>query len=276
VLVIAVQNSVDYRDLGVATSGATLFRLIGGSIGTSIFGAIFAAGLDRNLERLLPGVAGAQGTAVSPQMIDALEPAIRALYVQAFTASLRTVFLAAAAVALVGFVLTWFVPERPLRESVAAVAGDVGKEAEDLFPMPGDLDSVRRLERALSLTASRDVKKEYIRAVVSRAGLDLSPLAAWLLVRLEPDPSRRLDDLSRRFRVDGARLSAAHQELLARGLLAEDPGGLRRITPAGAETLHALAAARRAHLREVLAEWEPGLREDLVARLVGGQLTIDN
>src|SRR5690606_34908321 len=37
VLVIAVQNSVDYRDLGVATSGATLFRLIGGSLGTAAF-----------------------------------------------------------------------------------------------------------------------------------------------------------------------------------------------------------------------------------------------
>jgi EmrB/QacA subfamily drug resistance transporter len=276
VLVIAVQNSVDYRDLGVATSGATLFRLIGGSIGTSVFGAIFAGGLDRHLERLLPGTSAGQGAAVSPQMIAGLDPAIRALYVEAFTASLRTVFLAAAAVALVGFVLTWFVPERPLRESVAAVAGDVGKEAEDLFPMPGDLDSVRRLERALSLTATRDVKKEYIRAVVSRAGLDLTPLAAWLLVRLEPDPSRRLDDLSRRYRVDATRLAAAHQELLTRGLLTQSPGGHLDITPAGSETLHALAAARRAHLREVLAEWEPGLRDDLVGRLVGEQLTIDH
>ena len=45
VLVIAVQNDTDYRDLGVATSGATLFRLIGGSLGTAILGAIFAARL---------------------------------------------------------------------------------------------------------------------------------------------------------------------------------------------------------------------------------------
>src|SRR2546423_4999868 len=45
VLVIAVQNDVDYRDLGVATSGATLFRLIGGSLGTAILGALFAGRL---------------------------------------------------------------------------------------------------------------------------------------------------------------------------------------------------------------------------------------
>ena len=43
VLVLAVQNAVDYSDLGVATSGATLFRSIGGSVGTAILGSIFAS-----------------------------------------------------------------------------------------------------------------------------------------------------------------------------------------------------------------------------------------
>src|SRR5690606_15013162 len=56
VLVIAMQNGVAYGDLGVATSGATLCRLIGGSLGTAAFGAIFAVGLtahraDRDLVR---------------------------------------------------------------------------------------------------------------------------------------------------------------------------------------------------------------------------------
>ena len=41
VLVIAVQNAVDYGDLGVATSGATLFRFIGGSVGTAVLGVAF-------------------------------------------------------------------------------------------------------------------------------------------------------------------------------------------------------------------------------------------
>ena len=49
VLVIAVQNAVDHRDLGVATSGAILFRLIGGSLGAAVLGAIFAAQLAPNL-----------------------------------------------------------------------------------------------------------------------------------------------------------------------------------------------------------------------------------
>lgn len=59
VLVIAVQNAVDYRQLGVATSGATLFRSIGGAVGTAVFGAIFSNRLRVNLQRYLPsGMSG--------------------------------------------------------------------------------------------------------------------------------------------------------------------------------------------------------------------------
>ena len=54
VLVLAVQNAVDYRQLGVATSGSTLFRQIGGSIGVAIFGAIFANRLAHELAARLP------------------------------------------------------------------------------------------------------------------------------------------------------------------------------------------------------------------------------
>jgi predicted MFS family arabinose efflux permease len=49
VLVLAVQNAVDYKDLGVATSGATLFRSIGGSVGTAVLGSIFSAGDGRRV-----------------------------------------------------------------------------------------------------------------------------------------------------------------------------------------------------------------------------------
>jgi MFS family permease len=45
VLVLAVQNSVEPRDIGTATSGATFFRSIGGAFGTAVFGAVWAARL---------------------------------------------------------------------------------------------------------------------------------------------------------------------------------------------------------------------------------------
>src|SRR4051812_2476617 len=98
VLVIAVQNAVAYKDLGVATSGATLFRLIGGSLGTAVLGAVFANRLAANLARMLPAAstdAGAHG--LTMQALATMPPATRALYGQAFTAAVQTVFLVAAA-----------------------------------------------------------------------------------------------------------------------------------------------------------------------------------
>src|SRR6202023_3277388 len=58
VLVLAVQNAVDYHDLGVATSGATLFRSIGGSVGTAVLGSIFSNRLSAELASALPRLAG--------------------------------------------------------------------------------------------------------------------------------------------------------------------------------------------------------------------------
>ena len=49
VLILAVQNSIEYKYLGVATSGAMLFRSVGGALGVALFGAIFAGGLRARL-----------------------------------------------------------------------------------------------------------------------------------------------------------------------------------------------------------------------------------
>jgi len=54
ILVMAVQNAVPYEQLGVATSGTTLFRSIGGSVGAALFGGIFSAILEGRIHNLLP------------------------------------------------------------------------------------------------------------------------------------------------------------------------------------------------------------------------------
>lgn len=271
VLVIAVQNAVDYRDLGVATSGTTLFRLIGGSLGTAAFGAIFSMGLrSRLMATLPPGAAGGEGGAagISPQVLAAMPAETRALYVDAFTGSLSTVFTAASVIAAAGFLLSWLIPERPLRESVAATAGDVGTEAGEAFAMPSDADSVRQMERALALVASRDATREYVQRVTARAGVDLSPGAAWLLVRIDDDPRVDPHDLARAAGVEPARLDAARAELRDRGLIAPAPdGGGTHLTDAGRDVLDRLVEARRAHLTEVLAEWGPERRTELSERM---------
>ena len=60
VLILAVQNAVPYAQLGVATSAATLFRSIGGSLGTAILGAIFANRLTDELAAALPSTPAAR------------------------------------------------------------------------------------------------------------------------------------------------------------------------------------------------------------------------
>jgi EmrB/QacA subfamily drug resistance transporter len=114
VLILAVQNAVEHRHLGVATSGATLLRSVGGSVGVSVFGAIFTAALTSDLARLLPSGTPIP-TATAPASIQALPIAERTVYLQAFTAALHPVFLYAAMIAALGFILTWFLKSLPLR-----------------------------------------------------------------------------------------------------------------------------------------------------------------
>ena len=97
VLVLAVQNATDYEDLGVATSGATLFRSMGGTIGVAIFGAVFSNQLATHLAHNFPqGLPGGQIPSI-PALVDKLPPAIHGPYIAAFVEALHPVFLFAAA-----------------------------------------------------------------------------------------------------------------------------------------------------------------------------------
>ena len=272
VLVIAVQNAVDYADLGVATSGATLFRLIGGSLGTAILGAIFAARLSANLALLLPAAAashGASGTSV--QALLKLPPATRALYAQAFTSALGTIFLFASIVCAIGFVLTWLVPERPLRATVAASARDTGNEAGEAFARPLDEDAVAaHLYATLSSLAARDVQRAHMELIVRRAGETLSPLAAWLLVRVEQEPKMPPFELARERGIPTDRAQAALEELRRRGLLTVPRGEswtYSELTPSGCQVLERLVSARRGHLAELAEEWDPTHQNDAASYL---------
>jgi EmrB/QacA subfamily drug resistance transporter len=279
VLVIAVQNAVDYRDLGVATSGATLFRLIGGSLGTAILGAIFASRLTANLARMMPGAPGAPGApgghlsgagGLSAAALAGMPPAMRAAYGAAFTASLNTVFLVAAVVCAVGFAFTWLLPERPLRTTVAAAAGDAGNEAGEAFGRPaGEESAEAQLYGALASLSDRAVQRQHIERIVARAGETLTPLAAWLLTRLERYPGRDPLAIGRERGLAEDRVRLALEELRQRGLIQARDGGAPglALTSAGCDVLDRLAVARRAHLSELAADWDPRRNPDLATFL---------
>jgi EmrB/QacA subfamily drug resistance transporter len=123
VLVLIVQNAVPYSELGVATSGATFFRSIGGSFGTAIFGAIFSNVLIGNLvkhlgtAKLPPGLSSAS---VTPAILDKLPHAVHNGIAAAYAESIQTVFIIAAPIGLIAFLASWLIPQVELRRGVGA------------------------------------------------------------------------------------------------------------------------------------------------------------
>jgi EmrB/QacA subfamily drug resistance transporter len=115
VLVLAVQNSVHFKYIGVATSGATLFRSIGGSIGVAAFGAMFSNGLHARLAASIPA-----GTvlphSMGPDGVHHLPDAVRQLYLHAFGGALHVVYATAACVIVLAFLCALLVRDVPLRK----------------------------------------------------------------------------------------------------------------------------------------------------------------
>lgn len=116
VLIIAVQNSVKPQEIGVATSGSTFFRSIGGTFGTAIFGAIMTAQLSSNITSAMPG-ANVDTSQVTSALstIASLPDQLRMVVLTAFSDALATVFLVAIPFIAFGFLLALIVPDVRLR-----------------------------------------------------------------------------------------------------------------------------------------------------------------
>jgi EmrB/QacA subfamily drug resistance transporter len=261
VLVLAVQNAVDYSDLGVATSGATLFRSIGGSLGTAVLGAIFSNRLSSELRSALParhsGALSAHG--VSPKAIAALPPPLRTDYLHAFTNSLGTVFEVASTIAVAAFVFSWFIRQLPLRESVTTA--DMG----DTFATPRDTDSLAVLINKIGLMDRRDGAREIVGRIASRAGVELDPAACWLLARMSHHGPAELDQMALRAKVDVSSLVGVRDRLLDLGLICTclDSADSYELTIEGHGTLELLTRTGEQRLSELLDDWRPEENEDL-------------
>jgi EmrB/QacA subfamily drug resistance transporter len=114
---LVVQNSVEPRDIGVASSSRTFFQQIGGSIGISLFGVIFTRHLLDAMSARLPGAhLGAGGTSqLDPATINSLPAAVRDVAFVAVSRGVDAVFIWAVPASALVFVLAWLVREIPLR-----------------------------------------------------------------------------------------------------------------------------------------------------------------
>jgi MFS transporter len=271
VLVLAVQNAVDYSDLGVATSGATLFRSIGGSVGTAVLGSIFNNRLTTELNASLPPSAGsgASGTIApaNPAALGRLPPALHAAYIDAFTKALSTVFVVAAGVAAFAFLLSWVLEQRPLRDTIAA-----GNGVGEGFATPREVNSLAEASRALTVTLGREDRRRAVELLARRAGVDLSAAACWLLARLHEDPHGDIEALSRAFDIPVDVGWDALSELRGRGFVVERraAGGqplTREVTAPGEKVFQQLVATRKAALAELCQHWSPDENTDLSGML---------
>jgi EmrB/QacA subfamily drug resistance transporter len=263
VLVLAVQNAVDYRELGVATSGATLFRSIGGAVGTAALGSVFSNRLRVNLARDLPAGSGSSSQLsgarqIAPAALKRLPPPIHDAFVHAFTQSLNTIFLVTAAVTVIAFVLTFLIKQLPLRETVATAG--VG----EAFATPRDTASLVELERTLSILTRREAGKQMITRLAERAEVDLGPGECWLLAQLDHVPRASPAAIAARYRLDPNAVQNMIIELDRKRLVTvKGPDGSPSLTVTGHNTLERLLDTARRRLDELLTGWEPEQHREL-------------
>nr|WP_258024376.1 MDR family MFS transporter [Streptomyces bambusae] len=190
VLTIAVQNTVDYADLGTATSGVTFFRTLGSSFGAAVFGTIYAGRLEPELRAGIAEAARTTGAdpatlaaaARSPQGVHALDPAAAAPIVAAYADALSTVFLWTVPVAATGFVVALFLKQVRLRDTARAASTDMG----DGFGSPATAsgDSAKLLELAVGKLI-RTMGPQTARRIVEGSDTRLDIAAAWAVMQVD-------------------------------------------------------------------------------------------
>lgn len=187
VLTIAVQNTVDYADLGTATSGVTFFRTLGSSFGTAVFGTIYANALKPNLSDGIAAAARAGGdpavltkAAQSPAGLHALPAAQSAPLAQAYADTLHTVFLWTVPVAILGFVVALFLKQVELRDTARVGSTDMGEG----FAQPGAGDSANVLEFAVAKIL-HGAGPDTARRIVAASDTRLDMAGAWAVMQVE-------------------------------------------------------------------------------------------
>jgi EmrB/QacA subfamily drug resistance transporter len=232
VLVLIVQNTVDFADLGVATGGVTFFRTIGSSFGAAVFGSLFNNFLHSRLVDALAASGAPPEAAQSPDALHKLAPEMAAPIAAAYADALDQVFLYAAPVAVVGFVLALMLKQVPLRNNAVSTAADMGEG----FAMPTTDSPDQLVENAVG-RAMRQGSGMQLRAIAQSPGCKLDISRLWALLQVyrfgQAAGAARLGDIAEHLRVPSEILAPAFERLAATGY-AERNGDNFWLTPAGA------------------------------------------
>ena len=231
VLVLIVQNTVDFSDLGVATSGVTFFRTIGSSFGAAVFGSLFNNFLHSRLADALAKSGAPPEAAQSPDALHALSPEMAAPIAAAYADALDLVFLYAAPVAVVGFVLALMLKQVPLRNNDVSTAADLGEG----FAMPTTDSPDQLLENAVGRLIKQGSGMQ-LRALAERPGSKLDIGRLWALLQVyrfgQAAGQARIGDIAEHVRVPREILEPAFDRLAFTGY-AERSGDVFWLTAGG-------------------------------------------
>ncbi|OKI29920.1 MFS transporter [Saccharothrix sp. CB00851] len=252
VAMVVVQSTSSYEDLGVATSGVSFLRTLGSSFGVAVFGTVYASNLPGNLAAAIPpGVDPA--AAANVQALHALPDQLKAPIIAAYADTLHTVFLAAAPVAAVAFLVALFLKEVPLRDTARAAATEVG----DNFAAPQTSDSEQELEKLVALIVNRE-RRDPTPDVLRESNVPLTHAQAWLVVKVFRQSldhgHATLERLADATHVPPGIFEPVARQLQTRGYLTEAQGEYR-FTPQGTEVFTDLVAAWRRWLLVKLTDW---------------------
>jgi EmrB/QacA subfamily drug resistance transporter len=299
VLILTVQGTVDFADLGVATSGVTFFRTIGSAFGAAIFGTLFTNFLTDRIGSAVAASGASPAAAESPQALHRLPAAAARPIVDAYADSLGLVFLCAAPVAFIGFVFALFLKEVPLPGFENAPV-DLGEG----FAMPSSGTPEEILEVAVG-RMMRDSPDLRLRVLAARPGCELDVPLLWALLQIYRNKqvfgSARLTDIAERLRVPWEVLNPAFDEIVSGGyaLRAGDElwltqTGLRQVDMISTTIARAIAdrlaespnfegrpdrieveaaLERIAHRMLCQRAWEPGEIKDPIGATAGRTIT---
>jgi EmrB/QacA subfamily drug resistance transporter len=232
VLILIVQNTVDFADLGVATTCVTFFRTIGSSFGAAIFGSLFTNFLESRVGAALAQSGAPPAAAQSPEALHKLPHEMAAPVVAAYADALDHVFLYAAPVAVVGFVLALCLKQVPLRNSAASSSVDMGEG----FAMPTTESPEQLLENAVGrlLRGNSGVQ---LRNLAGRPDSQLDVARLWALLQVyrfgQAAGQARIGDVAEHVRVPREILEPSFDRLVATGYAARNADRFW-LTPAGA------------------------------------------
>lgn len=122
---LAVQNSVNPKHMGTATSTISFFRSIGSALGGAIFGSILIGRLTAHLTETFPGQIGqklAEGSSAGFEQIAHLPPDILPSFMSAYVSSFRDMFLIGIPFAGAALIVALFLRETPLKNGSSDIS----------------------------------------------------------------------------------------------------------------------------------------------------------